>query len=119
MSEFYLSKYPVVSDSGKEYRVDIYPDHLYARHVICGIFTVVEKRNIFGKERKKFRQLNNTNIGRTIYEEKKFNYDYIAIAREEIKAYEDECREYEEFKQGRNTGIKNFNRWIGRGDGSR
>lgn len=114
MSDFYLSKYPVVSESGKEYRVDVCPDHIYGNHVMCGIFEVQIRRNIFGVKREKLVQLNNTSMFRDIYKEDDWNYDYTAVAKNEIKKYENRLEKEAEQARRRKDGVSKFNEWDGR-----
>lgn len=114
MSELYLIKYPVISKSGREYRVDVCSDHVYGRHVMCGIFEVGLKRTIFGRQKEKFVKLNNTSIGRSIYDEEKWNYDYVAIAIKEVEEYEESQREQISHENNRKLGTKQFEEWDGR-----
>jgi hypothetical protein len=111
---FYLSKYPVVSSSGEEYRVDICPDSHLTGCVFCGIFKAVEVRKLFGGYKTKFKQLNCGGFFPDLYDVEKWNFDYIAIARREIEKYEESIRHQLAQEIGHKKGVNAFESWDGR-----
>lgn len=110
---FYLSKYPVTSESGREYRVDIYPD-IFDDYVVCIVYEPVEKRTIFGGKKVRFRAINYSGFLRALYDEKRWGYDYIAIAHNEIKEYEQTTRDELEHVANRKEAVNKFENWDGR-----
>lgn len=104
MSEFYLEKYPVISENGDEYLVSVFPTIAY-KHVNAEVY--VKRKGLFG--RKKFMLVN-----WSIYEESEWNYDYRAIAMNEIKKYENRVERQNQHEINRKQGAKRFEQWNGR-----
>lgn len=110
MSEFHLFKYPITSVEGNEYAVSIYEARYSADLVKVSLYKKV--RGIFGRE--KFKCLTDSGNFAPCYDEKKWNYDYIAMAKNEVVLYEKSLREKVEHENKRKTAINKFEQWKGR-----
>lgn len=87
MKDFHLEKFPVTSENGVEYLVIITRDKQYPMKVEVDLFEKKGKRNIFGKEKNRSLNVDAMGYG-SLYNEKEWDYDYIAMAINEVKKYE-------------------------------
>lgn len=87
MTELYLEKFPVTSHNGMEYLVTVQEDRNDVRYVDVRLYEKIGKKNIFGKEKLRFLNRGFMGYG-SLYDEKKWDYDYIAMATNEVKDYE-------------------------------
>jgi hypothetical protein len=104
MGEFYLEKYPVISENGDEYLVSVFQSIAY-KHVQAEIH--VKRKGLFG--RKKFERVN-----WSLYEEPEWKYDYRAIAMNEVKKYENRIERQRQHEINQKQGAKRFEEWDGR-----
>jgi hypothetical protein len=111
MGEFYLEKYPVMSANGNEYLVSVFQDHYAYKHVNAQVY--IKRKGLFGRE--KFVCVSGGNMfDRSIYLETEWNYDYKAIALNEVKKYENTLESQRLHELNRKEGAKRFEDWDGR-----
>lgn len=109
MTKYYLSKYPVISEKGNLYRVDICEDRLFEDTVVCTLYK--KERGIFGGT--KWERLNGGSFNRSCYCESSWEYDYVEIAKEEVKKYEKLVDTQKDSDRKRREGMKKFGDWGG------
>ena|SRR5690625_3622362 len=105
-----MKKYPVISESGNEYQVELFVGKSLA---LVGFNIVIKgRKDIFGIEYfETLRHYNRFNTEREMFEE--FG-DYIGIAKYYVTIYENEIKERNELKEMRNNYVKEFEEWDGR-----
>ena len=99
-----MKKFPVISENGNEYEVEMYRGTF-------GIFFVevyVRKDFIFGIKIKR-----NVNGYNETYSEEKWNYDYVAIAKHAVQKYEESVAEFIRRKQIESKRLAEFIEWDG------
>lgn len=100
-----MKKFPVVSENGNEYLVDIYKDTF---GVYCEVF--VRERRWFGL--KKFRRVAG-GIYDGWYDLGNWDYDFIKIAKYAVKKHEDNVEIKLSRKRREAEGIEKFIEWDG------
>lgn len=110
MSEFQLEKFPVVSENGNEYLVSVFQDTHWHKHVTARVY--VKRKGLFGRD--KFVCIQGGNMfDRSVYDEEKWNYDYIAVAMNEVRKYENRIAREIQHEINRKEGAKRFEEWNG------
>ena len=105
-----MKKFPVISERGNEYRVDVIEDRIYRDHY--SVYVYHRYIGWFGRER--FQYLNEYFMGYPrSYDANKFNFDFIAMAKHEIKRMEDAWEEYEKRERMKADAVRKFEEWDG------
>lgn len=105
-----MNKFPVISERGNEYRVEVIESRLFVDH--CEIYVYEKYIGWFGRER--FRFLNERFMGRPrSYDAKEYNFDFIAMTKHEIKRMEDSWEAYEKREQLKMEAERKFEEWDG------
>lgn len=105
----HLSKYPVTSEKGIEYRVDVYDDEFGSTRV--AIYTYVGKTKLFKQD--KFEHLFGK-IGYGAFDASKWGHNYVAMAKHQIKKYESLEEEERLESELKEEGISKFEEWNGK-----
>ena len=103
MSNMYLKKYPVVSEDENEYLVTI-SDSVMFGFIRSAVF--VREKGWFGHC--KFRE-----VSGGVYEAVEFDYDYVKIAKQAVKKYENRVKRELERERLKAQGIAKFDKWDG------
>lgn len=105
-----MKKFPVVSESGDEYLVDVIPCKFYANHYEVRVYT----QYIGWFKRVKFHCVNDDVLGYApSYDISKHNFDLVAMAKYEVKRLEDGWAEYERRKKLKAEAERKFEEWDG------
>lgn len=106
-----MKKYPVISESGNEYQVELFVGKSIA---LAGFNIVIKERSelIFGIGY--FKELKHYNLHKSEREMFEEFGGYVDIAKYFISEYEYEMREKIEFEEARNNYVKEFEEWGGR-----
>lgn len=101
-----LSKYPVTSEKGNTYKVDVWIDDLGD----CIVEVFIEYKGLFG--RKKFKHVSG-GIFDSRYDIKKWNYNFVDMAKNEVQRYERIIDAENEHLLKLEKAVNKFNEWDG------
>ncbi len=105
----YLSKYPVTSKTGNEYRVDVFENHLGFIGVAIFKYSGLTKF----RKREKFKHLYGNYTWDRHYDPSKHEYDYVKMATLQIEHYE-ELLAAEEYRINKKKAeVERFENWDG------
>lgn len=105
-----MKKFPVISERGNEYKVEIVESRFYRDYY--EVYVYEQYIGWFG--RKRFLFLNEQWLGYPrSYDANRFNFDFIAMAKHEIKRMEDEWEECEKRERMKADAVCKFEEWDG------
>ncbi|MGZ9868192.1 hypothetical protein ACU3L3_07195 [Priestia endophytica] len=105
-----LTKYPVVSQQGNQYRIDAWEDKWGAAHI--EVFEYLGKSKLF--KRDKFKSVYGGDEYGTAYDASKWKYNYVAMAKSQVAHYENQLKNTEREIVDSNNGVVEFNKWDGK-----
>ncbi|AKO91991.1 hypothetical protein BEH_07685 [Priestia filamentosa] len=105
-----LTKYPVVSQNGNQYRIDAWEDKWGTAHI--EVFVYLGKSKIF--KRDKFKSVYGGDEYGTAYDAPRWKYNYVAMAKDQVISYENYLKNIERKATERNDGVKEFSKWDGK-----
>ena len=115
LSDLYLEKFPVVTETGNEYLAVIKESDMFDKTVEVFLIEQYEHKGLFGRVKTKYKQLNKHFIGGgRLYDEKSWEYDYKAMAINEAVEYEKRIKERSDHEANRKKGAKRFEEWDGK-----
>ncbi|WP_299831586.1 hypothetical protein [uncultured Metabacillus sp.] len=106
----YLSKHPVISKEGNEYRVDV--AEIEFGYIGVAIYKYVGLSKF--RKREKFKVLYGGSIWDRHYDPSKYNYDYVKMAKTQVEHYEGLLKTEEKNTRAHSDGIEKFNSWNGK-----
>lgn len=110
MSSLYLEKFPVISETGNEYLATVENVRNLERTVEITIYKPRTKKGIFGRSK-----IICEPVGGSCYQEDGgWNYDYKAMAINEIIRYENSVKNQVKHEDNRKEGVKQFEDWDGK-----
>ncbi len=110
-----LKKFPVVSKTNIEYLVEIYPVRQMEKAVEVCVYKTKKRQGWFGRVKVDATAINVDWAGGEIYTENgEWDYDYKAMAINEIIKYENSIKEKIEHEAKRKEGVKMFEEWDGK-----
>lgn len=98
-----MDKFPVVSEYGNEYHVSMWENSWG----FLDVKIYVETKGLFGRRKLK-------DVYGRAYDAKSWNYDFVSIAKNAVRKYEDECGKDAEELRLRREGIAVFYEWDGK-----
>ncbi len=116
LSDFQIEKFPVISEAGNEYLVKVNPARYSYGVVEISVYKTVEKRGLFGGTKIKYVAINEDVFGEGTYypEMGEWNYDYRAMAINEIIGYENSVKERIKHEEDRMAAVRAFEEWNGK-----
>lgn len=109
LKNYKLEKFPVVSSEGNEFLIAIKPCNIFVDVADVEVFSIITKRGLFGRERKKLRS-----VGKYVYDEISYEYDYVFMAKRSVEKVEERLRKEREDEIMRVSAIKRFESWDGK-----
>lgn len=105
-----MKKFPVTSEYGNEYEVQFYRDT-----TAFGGLQVEVYEHYIGRFRKpRMKQVNRELSKHSYYDEVAWNYDYVGMAKQEVRKYENSIAEKLLRKRLEAEGLEAFAEWDGK-----
>ncbi|WP_182006287.1 hypothetical protein [Priestia aryabhattai] len=105
----HLSKYPVFGRNGI-YRVDVVEGKSKLMTVV--IYKYLGKSKFLKKDQ--YEHLYGNHLTREFFRPKEWNYDYVTMAKHQVKEYEDTLEENQPHYPMKIRGIEAFENWDGK-----
>lgn len=106
----YLSKYPVISSSGNEYKVDVF-DAGYG-FIRVALYKYIGISRFLKRE--KYELLYGGSLTDRHYDPDKYNHDYVEIAKTQVAHYEEMLELQRKRKDNHERNLKKFYDWDGK-----